>query len=153
MDCVSPAFLISLRYSLPAYRLPLSECWIRPGTGPLRPQGHRQGITAKLGPHVILHRPTNDFPRGHVFHTRQTEPPFIRIDISDIGQPNRIGGEAVELLFQQVWRRAHLVIAVRCHGLAALVQAWRHLVFLLDPRHPPLGDGFAIGHRVLMDPL
>ena len=59
----------------------------------------------------------------------------------------------MERLFQQVWRRAHFVIAIRCHGLAALVQAWRHLVFLHDPRHPPLGDGFAIGHRVLMDPL
>ncbi len=47
----------------------------------------------------------------------------------------------------------HVVIAVRCHRPPALVRAWGHLVFLHDQRHPPLGDGFAIGHRVLMDPL
>ena len=117
------------------------------------PQGHPQSIAAKLSPHVIFYRPTNNFPRGHVFHAREIEPSLIRIYIGDVGQSNRIGSEAVELLFQQVWRWAHLVIAIRCHGFAALIQAWGHLVFLHYSGNPPLRDGFAIGHQVLMDPL
>ena len=86
-------------------------------------QGYRQGVTEKLSAHVIFHCPTNDFPGGHVFHAGQIEPSFIRIDIGDVGQTNRIGRDAVELLFQQVWRWPHLMISMRCHGLAVLIQA------------------------------
>ena len=48
------------------------------------PQGHRQSITAKLGPHMILYQPTKDIPLGHVFHTSEIKPASIRIDTKDL---------------------------------------------------------------------
>lgn len=53
-------------------------------------QSHLEGVTAKLGAHVIFHCPADDLTRGHVLHAGQVKPPIIRIDIGDVGQPNGI---------------------------------------------------------------
>lgn len=72
----------------------------QPGNGTSASQCHFEGFTTELSTHVIFHRPSNNFPRGHVFDASQVKPAFIRVDIGDVSQPNGAGRQAVELLFQ-----------------------------------------------------
>jgi hypothetical protein len=75
----------------------------QPWNGTSATQSHIQGVAAKLGAHVVLHRPTDNLTGGHILHSSQIEPALIRVDVGDVGQPNDIGCHAVELLFQEVW--------------------------------------------------
>ncbi len=59
----------------------------------------------------------------------------------------------MKLLFQKIWRWAHLMIAIRCHRLAFLVQPWGYLIFLHDTGYAPLRNNLAVSPQVLMDPL
>jgi hypothetical protein len=122
----------------------------QPWNGASAAQSHLQSVAAELGAHVILHRPADDLPRGHVFDASQIEPAFVRVDVGDVGQPNRVGRHTVELLLQEVWRWAHLVIAVCSDRLSAFVQAWRNLVFLHYSSHATFRNDFTIGQKVLL---
>jgi hypothetical protein len=117
----------------------------QPWNGTSATQSHIQGVAAKLGAHVVLHRPTDNLTGGHILHSSQIEPALIRVDVGDVGQPNDIGCHAVELLFQEVWRWAHLVIAIGGDRLSTLVQAWRNLVLLHYSGHATFRDNFTVG--------
>ena len=80
-------------------------------------QSHLKGGAAKLGAHVILHRPADDLTRGHILHARQIKPALVRVDIGDVGQPNRIWCLTVELLFQQIWPLSADCFAIACRAM------------------------------------
>ncbi len=121
--------------------------------GEAQPQGHVQGITAQFRSQMIVHGPAHDFTRGHVFDGGGIEPSFVRIDVSNVSEPNPVRGCAIEPLFQQIWLRFEAVIAVCGARLSALAQARRDIVFPHYSGHAPLRNVLAIGFQILVDPL
>ena len=86
-------------------------------------------------------------------HARQIKPAFVRVDIGDVGQPNRIWCLTVELLFQQIWRRLQLMVAVRRDWLSTLAKKRRHLVFLHYSGHTPFRNDLTSRQKILMNTL
>ncbi|KIC17761.1 hypothetical protein RA21_08645 [Leisingera sp. ANG-DT] len=127
----------------------MNEPWSRSTA----PQGHVQGITAQFGSQMIVHCPTDNLARGHVFEGGDIEPSFVRIDVSDVSEPNPVRGCTIEPLFQQIWRRFEAVIAVCGARLSVLAQARRDIVFPHYSGHAPLRNVLAIGFQILVDPL
>src|SRR6202045_4572034 len=52
--------------------------------------GHGQGCDGQFCPHVVTHRPADDFAGEEIEHDGQIEPPFLGWHVGDVGEPNLI---------------------------------------------------------------
>lgn len=71
-------------------------------TGSSAPDRHVQGIKSYLGVNAAANGPANDLPGVQIDHHSQVQPPFVRGDIRDVGDPGDISLTDFELLLQQV---------------------------------------------------
>ena len=75
--------------------------------------GHGQGCDGQVCPHVVTHRPADDFAGEEIEHDGQIEPPFLGWHIGDVGEPNLIGLPGGEFLVEPVGGDRQVVMAVR----------------------------------------
>ena len=64
--------------------------------------GHGQGRDGQFRPHVVTHRPADDFAGEEIEHDGQIEPPFLGWHVGDVGEPNLIGPLGGEFLVEPV---------------------------------------------------
>jgi len=74
--------------------------------------GHDQGCDGQFRPHVVTHRPADDFPGEEIEHDGQIEPPFLGWHVGDVGEPNLIGPLGGEFLVEPVRGDRQIVMAV-----------------------------------------
>jgi hypothetical protein len=58
---------------------------------PQRDKGTGKCLRWSVRPHVITHRPADDFAGEEIEHDGQIEPPFLGWHEGDVGEPNLIG--------------------------------------------------------------
>ena len=75
--------------------------------------GHGQGRDGQFRPHVVTHRPADDFAGEEIEHDGQIEPPFPGWHVGDVGEPNLIGPLGGEFLVEPVGGDRQVVMAVR----------------------------------------
>ena len=75
--------------------------------------GHGQGCDGQFRPHVVTHRPADDFAGEEIEHDGQIEPPFGGWHAGDVGQPNLIRPAGGEVLAEPVGGNRQIVTAVR----------------------------------------
>jgi hypothetical protein len=74
--------------------------------------GHDQGCDGQFRPHVVTHRPADDFPGEEIEHDGQIEPPFLGWHVGDVCEPNLIGPLGGEFLVEPVRSDRQIVMAV-----------------------------------------
>ena len=76
---------------------PRSLWWTSPAAGRPGRQGQLEGVQHQLGAQVVGHRPAHHAPAEGVQHRRQVQPALLRRHIRDVGQPQAVRRERVEV--------------------------------------------------------
>jgi hypothetical protein len=66
------------------------------------PQRHQDGLQHELAVLVGTHRPTDDSSRVEIHHDAEIEPSFGSSDVSDVGNPFRVGMVRAEVSSQVI---------------------------------------------------
>jgi hypothetical protein len=83
-----------------------------PGRRLLPLYGHGEGGDGQFRPHVVTHRPSNNFAGEEIAHGGQIKPPFGGGHVGAVGQPNLMRPCCHKGLFEQIRRDRQVVMAV-----------------------------------------
>ena len=100
----------------------------QPDRRPAVPDRHLQRILAQGALQTLRHRPANDLHRGQVLDGGEVEPAFVRSDVGDVSEPDRIGCGGFEVAVEQVGRGCVGVAAVGGHRRPPLASRWTNAV-------------------------
>ncbi len=71
-----------------------------------------RGRDGEFRPHVVTHRPADDFAGEEIEHGGQIEPPFLGGHVGEVGEPNLIRPLGGEFLVEPVGDDRQIVMAV-----------------------------------------
>ena len=124
----------------------------QPDRRPAVPDRHLQRILAQGALQTLGHRPANDLHRGQVLDGGEVEPTFVRSDVGDVSEPDRIGCGGFEVAVEQVGRGCVGVAAVGGHRRPPLASRWTNAVLSHELGDSALRDAKAAFLQLGMDP-